>query len=364
MPAPDPRVRRGFVLPTSMLVITLLTVLLAAAFILVSADYRTTLNAFASARALAIAQAGLQNYLSMGHNLLATSWDSTSFTFSGGYAAVVAQKLRDSTQTAPPQPALWVIRSFGFDTVATLSGQPNARRAVAQFATLQAGNLPARAAMVAPNGVQMIAIPGGANPISGRNFGHTLTGCTIPAAADTMGLTTPTGAYGGAGTDDVDGVKGVGNSIEYLASTGAVVDSTHIDWARLVAGQFTPDFVGTLPPVGNSTYYSYYFTGDLSIPSGQRRGLLIVTGDVTFLSGMHWDGVIVAGGSVDAGGNWNYILHGMVISGLNGTTQNDRVRRGPNGTIQWDWCYAHASIASLMYLVPIKNAWVDTWSTY
>ena len=41
------RAPRGFVLPTSMLVVTLLTVMLAAAFILVSADYRTTDNTFA-----------------------------------------------------------------------------------------------------------------------------------------------------------------------------------------------------------------------------------------------------------------------------------------------------------------------------
>lgn len=56
-----------------MLVVTLLTVMLASAFILVSADYRTTLNAFASARALALAQAGMQNYFSVGHNLLGMS---------------------------------------------------------------------------------------------------------------------------------------------------------------------------------------------------------------------------------------------------------------------------------------------------
>ena len=366
MPGTDRPPRRGFILPITMLVVTLLTVMLAAGFILVSADYRTTLNAFASARALALAQAGLQNYLSVGHNLLALTQDSTKYTFTNGYASVVARRLRDSTTTAPKQPALWVVEAIGFDTVRALSGQPNGQRAVAQFATLQPGNLPARAAMIAANGVQMIASPGGGQPISGRNFGFTLTGCTIPANADTMGLTAPPApaGYSGTGVDDVDGVKGVGASTEYLGSAGAVIDSTRIDWAKLVGGQFTPDYVGVLPAAGNNTYNSHYFVGNLTLPAGQRRGLLVVTGTVTFSSGTHWDGVIVAGGDIDFGGNFAYVLHGMVISGLNGTPTANRVRRNVGGVIRWDWCYAHASIASLMYLVPIKNAWVDTWSTY
>jgi Tfp pilus assembly protein PilX len=364
MPGTDRRPRRGFVLPTTILVVTLLTVMLAAAFILVSADYRTTLNAFASARALALAQAGLQNYLSVGHNLLALTQDSTTYTFSNGWASVIARRLRDSTTTAPLQPALWVVEAIGFDTVRALSGQPNGQRAVAQFATLQPGNLPARAAITAANGDSMIGA--GANPVDGRNFAFAITGCTIPARADTMGLTVPgpagpAGGYVGPGGNDVNGVKGVGASIEYRSSASAVIDSTRIDWAKLVAGQFTPDFVGVLPDAGNNTYQSHYFVGNLTIDAGQRRGLLVVTGNVTFSSGAHWDGVIIAGGYIDFGPS--FTLHGMAITGLNGTPGRNRINRAA-GTIEWDWCYSHASIASLMYLVPIKNAWVDTWSTY
>jgi len=351
--------RGGFILPTTLLVMTVLTVMLAAAFVLVSAEYRVTDNSFASSRALAIAQAGLQNYFSVGH-ILTGAADSTVYPFGNGYAQVAAFRLRDSTAT---RQALWVVRSIGFDTVRAQPGQPNGQRAVAQFATLQPGNLPARAAMIAPNGVQMIGLSGG-NPISGRNFGFTLTGCVIPANADTMGLTTPTGGYGGSGTNDVNGVKGVGSSIEFLGSANAVIDSTRIDWAKLVGGQFTPDFVGILPPAGNNSYQSHYYVGDLTIPPGQRRGLLVVTGNVTLANLAHWDGVIVAGGYLDTlSASAVDTVHGMVITGLNGTPTPNRINRG-SGIIKWDWCYAHASIASLMYLVPIKNAWVDNWSTY
>jgi len=32
--------------------------------------------------------------------------------------------------------------------------------------------------------------------------------------------------------------------------------------------------------------------------------------------------------------------------------------------VQWTWCYTQSSIISLSSLVPIKNAWADTWATH
>ena len=54
---PSRAAERGFVLATTLLVTTLLTVMLAASFLLVSAEQRTTDNSFGTARALALAQA-------------------------------------------------------------------------------------------------------------------------------------------------------------------------------------------------------------------------------------------------------------------------------------------------------------------
>lgn len=358
--------RRGFVLPTSMLVITLLTVMLAAAFILVSADYRTTDNAFATSRALANAQAGLQNYFSVGHNLAGLSQDSTGYAFGTGWASVVARKLRDSVGTTDP--SLWVVRATGFDTLRAQPGQPNGQRTVAQFATYQTGMLPARATMVAVNGVRMTPNPANAvSPISGTNtgFGPSTYNppCTPPAPSDTTALTLGTSGdyFAGSGPDPVGG-------IEYLGSAAAVFDSTHIDWAKLLAGQFTPDYRSSMPPAGNNTYFSYYYPGNVTVPPGQRRGMLVATGDVVLAGNAHWDGVILAGGRLVAD-TGNYSIHGLVVTGLSGTAQPNIVRRvWPLGTsvrvIQWDWCYAHATMSSLSYLVPLKNAWVDTWSTY
>ena len=86
---------RGFVLATTLLVTTLLTVMLAAAFLLVSAEQRMTTNSFGTAKALAIAQAGLQNYFSRNLGLdTSSTYDSTRIVESGGYADVVGRRVR------------------------------------------------------------------------------------------------------------------------------------------------------------------------------------------------------------------------------------------------------------------------------
>jgi Tfp pilus assembly protein PilV len=366
---------RGFVLPTTLLVTTLLTVMLTAAFILVSAEYRTTDNSLATTRALTIAQAGLQSYFAQNRQLTDTSWyDSTRYTLSGGYADVVARKLRASTTTTL---ALWVVRSSGYSTDPFQPGQAQGKRVVAQLAQLNLGLLPARAAMVAANGVQMIA--SGANPINGDDLGS-IWPCVPPSgdAADTFGLSTPTGEYGGS-SGATPGGEGPGG-INYLASAGAVIDSTRIDWASLLGGNFVPDMyiyptspVSAWPPIGNSNYPVIYAPDQAAITmppgtaSNLRRGMLVARGNVN-LGSTHWDGIIIAGGKINGGGTQDYRVHGMIISGLNisqgDAVQPNDIRRGGNRSIRWTWCYTRSATNSLSSLVPLRNGWIDTWTTY
>ncbi len=375
MPASERRGRRGFVLPTTLLVVTLLTVMLAASFILVSADYRTTLNVFASARALALAQAGMQTYFSVPHVFTGTD-DSATYTFSGGYVRVRAQRLRD-TSTAGPI-ALWVVRAIGYDTLRALSGQPNGQRAVAQFATLTTVSLPARAAMVAPNGVQILGAGSPQAAISGIDLGPQCS------------------CAGGPGSNALSVTRGqlfsstpLPTPTESISTRSAALDSTHVDWTSLLQGNFTPDSllpVGSTTgwPVGGScTYLTWYVPGDAIIPpipggpyGNGIRGLLVVKGNVTVSDGAHWDGVIVAGGRLRAAsGTANYLIHGMVVTGLSQLTSGTDPGRDSVATqpalaggyaahIQWTWCYTVGAIGSLSFLVPVRNAWVDIWSTY
>lgn len=363
--------RGGFILPTTLLVVTVLTVMLAAGFILVSAEYRVTDNSFASSRALAIAQAGLESFFADTASVVGRTQVTVTYTSSRGYARITASQLRDSISGLAR--ALWVVQATGYDTVRASAGQPNGQRAIAQFAQLQSGMLPSRAAMVAANGVRMLGDPWDPNPISGVSTRFTPTtynpACTVPSvpASDTFGLSMPTGGYTGTtGWTFPDG-EGVGGT-NTLTTPAAVNDSTRILWSQLVNGQFTPDYIGQLPPAGNNTYLSHYYQGNVSIPSGSRRGLLVATGDVTLGSGSHWDGIIVAGGRLLANGDFGFIVHGMVITGLNMTLGvnpgPNLVLRGSGRVIQWDWCYARSAFTALSHLIPIKNAWVDNWSTY
>lgn len=346
----------------------LLTVMLTAAFVMVSAEYRTTTSSFGATRALNFAQAGLERYVAEAHNLSA-GYDSTHYTFSGGYARVVARRLRDSTASTNQ---LWVIYSTGVDTSRQLVVQGGGgQRVVSQLATLDPGQLPYRAAIVAPNGVQMQGPSSGtasttSNPIRGTDFGFITPGCNTSARHDTTALTVAAGDYAGGSPNPTTGPRHM--PIEYLASSSAVLDSTRIDWARLVNGEFTPDFVGTLPPSGNSTYQTHYYTGNVTIPAGSRRGFLVSRGNVTLASGAHWDGIILAGGRLDANGNFNFTVHGMIITGMNMALGDpvpaNQVRRGSGRVLQWDYCYATSSISSLGFLIPIRGSMTDAWGGY
>ena len=167
----------GFILPTTLLVMTLLTVMLTAAFIMASAEFRSSDNTLSNSRALSLAQAGLENYFSLQRNLDTTSsYDSLRITFSNGYADVVGRRVRMQTGSRLP---VWLIRSIGTSTDALQAGQAQGQRAVAQLAELNNGLIPARAALTALNGIQMVAGGGTGNPIIGTDNNYGSRGASV-----------------------------------------------------------------------------------------------------------------------------------------------------------------------------------------
>lgn len=361
---------RGFILPTSLLVLTLLTVMLTAAFVLVSAEYRSTDNAMSGARAQAMAQAGMQSYFATGRSLDSTdTYDSLRFTYSGGYADVVARKMRNIAIGVTP----WAIRSTGRTTDPLLSGQITASRVVGQMALLYPGSLPTGAAMVAFNNV-IVSGTDWHNPLDGTNWA---TGC--PGSPNGIGL-----AHSGTYTETSGSSPGNGR---ISVPEAVLYDSTHIDWATIVAGDFTPDYIGAgnLTQPGNTTWGVGYVVGDLTIPghwafpgaSGTRFGVLIVTGNVTMADNSHWDGVILAGGRLQgatAGADW--IIHGYVVTGLNcaitagvcsvpaNNLYRDSQSSGNWSEVTWSWCWAHIGIASLGIMSPVRGTFMDNWESY
>jgi Tfp pilus assembly protein PilX len=371
---PSGAAERGFVLATTLLATTLLTVMLAAAFLLVSAEQRTTDNSFSTARALALAQAGLQNYFSQNRGLADTStYDSMHVTLSSGYADVVATQVRPGGASIGSPLALWVVRSTGVVTSRVLAGQVQGTRTVAQFAQLNTGLFPARAALVALNGVRITGPSGSNHPVSGHDLGS-ISPCVSPggSAADTFAISYAGGAVYTYTTQNASPAPtGYPTGLEPpYPSWSDLYDSTHIDWPSLVSGNFIPDYIippAPWPPYSNN-YLVGFIPGDATIPSGQRRGVLVITGDATVISGTHWDGIILVGGRLTVSPpDASFRIHGMIVTGLNRTLGQivppDTLARG--GTmVQWTWCYTQSSINSLSNLVPLNNGWADTWSTY
>jgi hypothetical protein len=124
-----------------------------------------------------------------------------------------------------------------------------------------------------------------------------------------------------------------------------------------------------------STYPVLWVPGDVTIPSGQRRGVLVAQGNVTVQDGTHWDGILLVGGRLILSPSTltNFAIHGMIVTGLNlelgQTVPPDTLQRGVSAMqglppIEWTWCYTQSSINALSSLVPIKNGWADTWTTY
>jgi hypothetical protein len=344
------------------MVMTLLTVMLATAFLLISAETRTTDSSFASSRALALAQAGQQAYLAAPHGIVGT-YDSVHYAFPGGYARVVARRLHDSTATLQQ---LWAIYSTGVDTTRALSGQPSGLRTIVQLARLQSGSLPARAAMVAANGVRFLG--NGANPIDGGDAAFCWP------QHDSTGLTGPTGGVVDSSPPPPPKPAPTGSpGTEVLATAQAVLDSSHIDWVRLVdQGEFTPDYTTTSPcthAAQLSGFPSGLCTGNATL-SGRRYGILVVTGDVDLANAAHWDGILIVGGrlTTPTGGSSTYTVHGMVITGLNilrgQSVQANQLRRGTSRVIQWASCYTAPSVTGLAAFTPVRGTWFDSWALY
>ena len=371
----------GFVLPTSLLVLALLTVMLTAAFVVVSAEYRSTDNSMAGTRALALAQAGLQSYFASNRQLQPTDWgDSVRYTYTGGYTDVVARKMRNATSGI----TTWIVRASASTTDPLLTGQITAKRSVAQLAQLNpVTTIIPRAAVTALNGATINGPNTQVNPIDGANMNANAPSCALPSPtslADTNGIQSP-GTYAGN--------IPTGGSInsQPVDRIGALYDSTHINWPAILAGNFTPDYTtaASLPNPSNSTPWSVgYINGDLTIPYSSpagvpRRGVLIVTGNLTLGDGAYWAGLLIVGGQIiPATSTSNFLVEGATYTGMNCYNLGgkdctavvpknswDKYTLGSNyREFRWSYCFVQAAISSLSTMVPIKNTFIDNWAGY
>lgn len=352
----NPCNRRGFAVPTAILVIAVLTASLAAGFSLVSAERRIVDDEKAQITAFTLAQQGLETFLlsrdSLGLYITPPGVrDSVRITLTGGYADVVSTRMMNTVNKVG---GLYVVRSKGVQTTGLYANTPQGVRVISQLARWQPAALQVLAGWTALAGLNKA---GAAGVIAGTdNCGDsaTKTGVVIGDGDAFSGKTSPV-------TGDPP--------IDTLANT-----DVKIDWGSVSAGTaFTPTVTippGVWPSFADTAYYPVIlvkegYGGTFTLP-GSGRGTLIVQGNLDINGDLGWEGVMMVGGKLTAnGGN---TMNGTVLSGLNKMLgyAPDPSSADANGTKDYHYnsCSVAKAMAALGKLVPLPNTWVDNWKSY
>jgi hypothetical protein len=351
--------RKGATLPLSVLVLALMAVAVAITYSRVSSERRTATDQRAQFGAFAVAQSGLSRYISA--VAAKPGFGPTTFNYNdvpGGTAQVSIRMLRESTITLLP--AIYVITSRGVNTAAKRfnSLTPAAERTVATYALWVPAPFDLNGAFTSLSGIHKNGNSGNFNGFDG------CAGSGMPAIP---GAAVPNGTY----TGDFTPINGNPPDDPFYMGTagtaGTARDEVDIDWAGILAGSyFPPNFVyPSWPTAGQFANWPVVrVNGDITLPSN-GKGILIVTGDLTFSGAEVWEGLVLVGGTVTSNGN-NSVL-GATVSGLNvllGVAVPQSVIANGNKNFQYNSCNLTRALGSIGSLQRVRNGWTDTWSSY
>jgi hypothetical protein len=359
--------RRGFALPMVILVIAFLTVTIAAAFAATSSELTTNLAQRGESRAYMLAQAGLENFTARRNEPgfcascgepPTTVRESTTVTLPGGYAQVVAQRVRVGSNTVP---AVYLLRSRGVDTsqngITGSSVGAYGERTVAQLVYWNVNQVNVLAGWMSASGLNK---QGSSGTISGvDNCGRKST---------VAGIAVPNGDYSAPGSFMPEGNP----PIQQLGTQAEANASVKIDWAGIVNGNriqpnlvINPPAPYTWPSFADPNYYPVIrVNGDFTLPASGGRGTLIVTGNLTISGSDLWKGILLVGGVLTSNGNNS--VYGATMSGLNellGQAVGPAVANG-NKTYVYDSCMVSKAATGLASYSVFPNAWMDNFVTY
>jgi hypothetical protein len=361
------RNRRGSTLLMAIMLIALLTIGLAAGFSRMSSERRIGADNQAQAKALSVAETGLERYIAAVSTMPGASFDTTITGMPGGNAFISLRRVRDSMGGLP---ALYAVRSRGVDTTARRydPNAPTGQRIVAQYVTWRATTVNVPAGWTSITGLHK---NGGSGTLSGTDA------CGVkPAVA---GVAVPTTTTGGTPGYDQNGGGSVPSGtppIAYIAPTTVqAANAVDIDWAGIVGGNVVQSHYmmnTTVSPTEGSWPTSTQMnawpvikvTGDLSLP-GTGKGTLIVTGNLTISGAKQWDGIILVGGTLTSNGN--NTVYGAVVTGLNVKLgQAVGISDVGNGTktYQYNSCDIANSQNQFAGLTRIPNGWADNWPSF
>jgi hypothetical protein len=394
--------RDGFALPMAILTIAFLTVTVAATYSATSSELTTITAQRGESRAYMIAQAGLENFMARrnetgfcptaprtgqttppcGYPPVVVT-ESTTVTVPGGYAEVVARRVRVATLK---RPAIYLMRSHGVDTSAKgLTGSSIGsfpERTVAQLVYWNVNQVQVLSGWTSASGLDKT---GSSGTISGADNNTGLPGCP-PQHDSVAGIAVPTGDYSNTGNFTPIGSP----PIQFLGDTTAVKASIKIDWDGIVNGdRIQPDFefangaaaTSAWPSFTDTTFYPVIrVDGDLTLSTQSGRGTLIVLGNLTISGNDLWKGIILVGGTMTSNGNntmlgatmsgLNSILTQAQIDSANATFGSALVHNPANAlakgtkTFQYDSCQVSRAASGLASYSVYPNAWMDNFVTY
>jgi Tfp pilus assembly protein PilX len=353
--------RRGFALPTAILVISVLTIMVAGGFSIVSAERRSVADQKSQISAFRIAEQGLEIFLVRRDSLLKNTpgytkipgqnglADSARITVAGGYADV------SLTQIRPPinnQSGVYVARSRGTETAGAYAGTPQGVRTVAQYVLWESAPMQVLAGWTALSGLQKNGNAGTIGGIDLCGQADTVAGVVVPVNPGYTGKVTA------VGDPPVDSVA---------------PDSVHIDWDGIVNhGAIEATITipgGSFPPASawtaNPSYYPIIRVNQASFTlPNSGKGMIIATGHLTISGSDTWSGVLLVGGDITSNGNNG--VQGATVSGLNvklGTYVPSSTANGTK-TYNFNSCEVTRATSAAGALVTLRNTWVDNWVNY
>ena len=373
--------RKGIALPMALLVITALTAALAAGFAGVAAEYTTNAAQRGQNRAYNLAQTGLEQFVVLRSQKIAgTSWctncvddpavaDSewTRISLPGGYADVVAVKVRPATATTD---AMYFIRSRGVDTTAKLNAAGSgvaSERIVGEYATWNTDTMKVAAAWLSLSGLTK----NGTGLISGID--------QCGKQPDVAGVMVDKGdldvsgeSFHPEGSPPVD----TSNTFDQLKTEDGHRLAGHHQWQNSIPADIT--IPGrAFPSVSDFDNDPSYWpvirvhTNDYSLPN-RGRGIIIADGDFTINGSNMWDGILLVGGQLTSNGN--NVTAGATLSGLNflmnggtptaGKKDVDNSTANGTKTYVYNSCNVSKAASRMRRYVVMPNTWNDNVSSW
>jgi len=348
----------GFALPLTIFVLAVITIMLATILVRVQVDRRLAETTGDIVGVGGVAEAGLNRYYAHRDSLGARppDGDSVRFNVIGGYADVTAHVTHMPADTLVG--ITYIVRSLGTLIKPTQGADPQARRAVAQFARWQSGMFGVIGALTTINDFQE---PCGSPGCDGTVLIGGDDDC-VPAYPSVPGLRMPSDA-----SPSTLAPPDVTPYVSEVGTATAVSTETGIDWAAVVAGGWDPDFTSLTSPL---SWSSYLLSGNVALTDISGTGLLVVTGDLTVDgSQFDWLGVVLVGGRIIFEADTSRVV-GVVVSGLQTQIAPPAPATGTwglNGThieIRYASCNVRTAFQAFTGFVPIQNGWMDNGAEY